>query len=161
LVFDITATVLKSLKVGDDAPAFTVATLNSKKKLSLVELRGKVVVLDFWAFWCEPCVKELPYLKKVYDKYQEEAFLLLGISLDSGEKPVLEFIKKHQIAWPQVFDGEGFQSRLAKAYGVRNIPNIFLIDAHGKVRGMELQGVAIEHAVAQAIQAAKRPEVAR
>ena len=82
--------------------------------VELSRMKGKVVLIDFWATWCGPCVKEIPSIKKLYDKYQRRGFEVVGISLDSDRETLEAFIDKNGMGWPQFFDGKGWRNRLAK-----------------------------------------------
>ncbi len=133
-----------SPKIGEPAVDFQVIDLKGQE-LSLKKYRGHVVLLDFWATWCAPCRVEIPYIKKVYDKYKAQKFEVIGISLDQS-KPVLnEYIEKHNITWPQVLD-DG--RAVAKMYNVTGIPATFLIDREGVIRRIRLRGNSLESAVA-------------
>ncbi len=94
-------------------------------------MKGKYVLLDFWASWCGPCRAELPYVKRLVEKHgSNENFSLIGISLDRGEAPMKEFISKNEMNWMNVYDGSGGQ--IASQYGVVSIPFTVLIDPEGK-----------------------------
>jgi len=96
--------------------------------------RGKVVIVDFWATWCGPCVRELPNVKAVYEKHKDRGFDILGISLDQDQEALADFLQKNQIPW-QTLAGDGTQE-IAQKYGVRGIPTVMLIDREGKVLGV-------------------------
>jgi thiol-disulfide isomerase/thioredoxin len=119
----------------------------------LKALRGKVVLVDFWATWCGPCVAELPNVRAVYDRYHAEGFEVVGISLDHSRGKLAEYVKEKQIPWPQVFFDEegkrGWANPLARRYGVEGIPEMFLVDAEGRVVHEEVRGEALAPAVAR------------
>jgi len=96
-------------------------------KVDLAAMKGKVVLLDFWATWCGPCVAELPNVKEAYKKYHDKGFEIVGISLDSDEGRLENFVKENDMPWPQHFDGGGWDNKLAKEYGIRSIPAVFLV----------------------------------
>jgi peroxiredoxin len=102
--------------------------------VSLVDLQGKVVLIDFWSTTCLPCLRELPDLKKVYGKYRSQGVEFIGVSLDSNKQVLQRFIQKQQIPWPQYFDPAGPTNRLAQEFGVRSIPMVWLVDRHGMLR---------------------------
>ncbi len=127
----------RSLKVGADAPDAVFVTLDGTR-YELAKLRGKVVVLEFWATWCGPCVADLPHLKKMYDQMgSNERFLMIGVSLDFDKKMLGTFVKKQKIAWPQVYDGDNKGGTLADKYGVIGIPALFLIGPDGKIDAVD------------------------
>jgi thiol-disulfide isomerase/thioredoxin len=105
------------------------------KATSLKELRGKVVVLDFWATWCGPCKKELPNLKKLVEKHGKDGLEVIGISLDEDEKELKEFVKENGIGWPQVVGK--LASEFADRWGIEFIPMMFVIDRQGKLRSVD------------------------
>jgi thiol-disulfide isomerase/thioredoxin len=119
----------------------------------LRDLRGKVVLVDFWATWCGPCVAELPHLREVYDRYHARGFEVVGVSLDNSRDKLAEYVKEKQIPWPQVFfdeDGKrGWFNPLARRYGVESIPDMVLVDAEGRVVPGPVRGEALEPAVAR------------
>lgn len=122
------------------------------KPVSLADYRGKVLLLDFWAVWCGPCIGEIPNVKEVYEKYHDKGFDVIGISLDNDETVLCEFIKENQLPWRQIFDGEGWSGPLAKKYGVRSIPAPFLLDQEGKVISVNARDPLLEELVAAEIE---------
>ncbi len=125
------------LKVGDDAPDAVFVTLDGTR-YELAKLKGKVVLLDFWATWCGPCVADLPHLKKMYDQVgSNERFLMIGISLDWDKKLLEKFLDKQKILWPQVFDSENKKGTVADLYEVMGIPALFLIGPDGKIDAID------------------------
>ena len=115
---------------GNPAPAFTLQDLNGKN-VSLADFRGKVVVLDFWATWCPPCVKEIPHFIELYEQYKDKGLAIVGISLDREGVSVVEaFVQKYQIKYPiMMTDG-----KVDEAFGpITSIPTTFLIDPAGNI----------------------------
>lgn len=106
------------------------------KNVDLTKMKGKVVLIDFWATWCGPCIAALPNVKKTYAKYNKAGFEIVGISLDSQEKKLTDFIEKEDMAWPQQFDGKGWKNEFAVKYGIRGIPAMWLIDKKGNLVDM-------------------------
>lgn len=98
------------------------------------KLKGKVVLLDFWATWCKPCVAEVPDVKETYDKLHPQGFEIVGISLDQDKQPLENFVKSNDMPWPQYFDGQGFENKFAQQFGIDAIPAMWLIDKKGILR---------------------------
>jgi peroxiredoxin/outer membrane lipoprotein-sorting protein len=133
------------------APLPFVAKDLQGQPVSLARYKGKVVLLDFWATWCGPCVKGLPELKGAYDKYHAQGFEVVGVSLDEDQKALASFIKKNEMPWPQVFDGKGWKSKVSTDYGVRSIPFLLLVGRDGKIAAVNPRGkvdAAVESALA-------------
>lgn len=107
------------------------------RKVNLAELEDKVVLIDFWATTCLPCVRNLPSLKVLYTKYKPEGLEVIGISLDSDKDVLTSFIQKNELLWPQYFDAAGFENPIAKTYGIGAIPVIWLVDRHGLLRHID------------------------
>ncbi|MFO0951704.1 MAG: carboxypeptidase regulatory-like domain-containing protein [Isosphaeraceae bacterium] len=139
------------LKVGAVAPKVEAETIQGKK-FSLQELRGKFVLLDFWATWCGPCVAELPNLHSVHEAFGDHPkFVMVSLSLDDSKEVVSKFLKDRDEPWTQVFLGDWTTDPVTKAYGVEGIPSIFLIDPDGKIVARDLRGTGIKAAVAKAL----------
>jgi peroxiredoxin len=115
--------------------------------------KGKVLLIDFWATWCGPCVKELPNVLKIYEKHHPEGFEVIGVSLDREPEKLLSYIKEHELPWPQILDERESDDALAVKYGVSAIPSTFLIDRQGRIIGVGLRGEALEQAVVKALAA--------
>jgi peroxiredoxin len=124
------------------APAFSVTTLDGQH-ISMDDLQGKVVLLDFWATWCGPCREALPHLRDVAKKFQGQPLVVLSVSLDSDEDKWKDFIAKNGMTWPQYRDG-GFTSPIAKLFGVTAIPHTFTIDADGVLQEEHIGDASIE-----------------
>ena len=137
--------------VGKKAIDFNVKDLKGND-LSLEKYRGNVILLDFWAVWCKPCIAEMPNVKQVYEKYKDDNFQIIGISLDESRNTLVGYLDKEGITWPQVFDGNGWKNDVAQMYGISAIPQMYLIDGEGVVRKSDVRGHALEPAVAELIQ---------
>jgi beta-lactamase regulating signal transducer with metallopeptidase domain/thiol-disulfide isomerase/thioredoxin len=137
-------TLKADVKSGQtDAPEFD-ATDMAGKKFSLADYRGKYVLLDFWATWCGPCVGEIPYLKKVHDKFKDRGdFAMISLSLDKTIAEPREFLKKNDLPWVQGYLGNWSDTKVAGQYGVQGIPAVFLVSPEGKIIESELEGSAI------------------
>ncbi|MFP4176383.1 MAG: redoxin domain-containing protein [Planctomycetota bacterium] len=134
--------------IGQPAPDFEVTTLEGES-VSPADYRGKVLLLDFWATWCTPCVEELPELKRVYEKYHDQGLEVLGLSFDEQKDDLTDFIDEEGIEWEQVYLEGETKEQMSQLYGVPPIPAMYLIDADGNVqaRGMTLRGKGLEQAV--------------
>jgi thiol-disulfide isomerase/thioredoxin len=104
------------------------------------KLRGKVVLVDFWATWCGPCVQELPNVKMAYEKLHDKGFEIVGISLDSDKDKLTNFLESKEMTWPQYFDGKVWGNKYAQEFGISSIPSMWLVDKHGKLRDLEARG---------------------
>ncbi|MBK9991390.1 MAG: TlpA family protein disulfide reductase [Verrucomicrobia bacterium] len=113
------------------------------KPLSIAKFKGKIVLVDFWATWCGPCVAELPNVLEAYKKYHDKGFEIIGISLDKEEAKFKAFIAEKGMTWSHYFDGLGWSSKLGKKYGIESIPATFLLDRDGKVIAKGLRGPAL------------------
>ena len=133
----------KALQNGGFAPDFTAKTPEGEE-LSLSDLKGQYVLIDFWASWCGPCRRENPNVVKLYDKYHEQGFEILGVSLDNNKSKWTAAIEKDGLEWPHISDLKGWQSGPAKIYGVRSIPSTVLLDRDGKIIVRNLRAHQLE-----------------
>lgn len=124
-------------KPGADAIPFSGQNLRGRK-VSLSDYQGEVLLLDFWASWCVPCVEALPYMKELRKKYRDEGLRILSISLDESREELEAAIETHNLPWAQIFDGKSWQSDLALRYSVEQVPHMLLIDRDGKIAGVGL-----------------------
>lgn len=107
------------------------------RSVVLAAMKGKVVLIGFWATWCGPCVGELPHVLEAYHKLHDRGFEIVGISLDQEKDALEQFTKKRGMPWPQYFDGEGWGNKYAQEFGITGIPAMWLIDRDGKLVDME------------------------
>jgi thiol-disulfide isomerase/thioredoxin len=124
------------------APAFAITTTDGQR-LSLDDLAGKVVLLDFWATWCGPCREALPHMQRIARKFQGEPLVVLSVSLDSDEQKWKDFIVKNEMTWLQYRDG-GFTGPISKMFGVEAIPHTFTIDADGVLQDEQIGDGSVE-----------------
>ncbi|MCB0794684.1 MAG: TlpA family protein disulfide reductase [Flavobacteriales bacterium] len=136
------------IPVGGEAPDFTQQTPEGNS-LSLSQLRGQVVLIDFWASWCKPCRMENPNVKRVYDKYHSKGFEILGVSLDRTKQAWVNAIEQDGLPWKHVSDLGFWNNAAAQAYGVSSIPFTVLVDKDGKVLDKGLRGQALEKKLAE------------
>ena len=149
------------LKIGDKAPEIRLPDINGDT-VSLSSFRNKVVLIDFWASWCAPCIKEQPLLVKLYKKYKNSSFTvgngfeIFGVSLDNKKKPWQSVIKKYKINWTQVSDLKFWASPVAKNYNLQELPFNLLIDGNGIIIAKNLHDDEIEKALKKILKPTKK-----
>ena len=127
------------------------------EQIDISQYKGKVVLIDFWATWCGPCIGELPNVLDTYSKYHDDGFEIIGISLDRDRTRLEEFIEKRNMPWPQYFDGKGWKNEISTGFGIHSIPSTFLLDGQGIVRYTNLRGSSLEQAVADILGGPSQP----
>ena len=110
-------------------------------------LDGKIVIIDFWATWCAPCLAELPRFKRMHHDHHNDGLVILSVSVDQTEPRTLRrWIRDHEVIWPQIHDNRGLDNRLARQLGVETVPSTFLFDRLGRLVARDLKGSALEAA---------------
>jgi thiol-disulfide isomerase/thioredoxin len=137
-----------TILVGNQAPLFTQNDADGKP-LSLSALKGKVVLIDFWASWCAPCRAENPNLVKQYQIYRDKGFEILSVSLDSDKKNWIGAIKQDGMPWKHVSDLKGWNNVVGRLYGIRAVPACFLVDAQGKIIATDVRGETLNEKLVQ------------
>ncbi|MFT3738038.1 MAG: TlpA disulfide reductase family protein [Breznakibacter sp.] len=139
------AKAVENIQVGKPAPDFTLASIDGKS-VSLSSLKGKYVLVDFWASWCQPCRQEMPNVVKLYDKYKSKGFEVLGVSTDHEEPKWKEAVAQDKLSWIQVRDSVG---EVANVYGIEVIPTTFLLDKEGVIIARDLRGEELAKKLAE------------
>ena len=135
---------------GKIAPDFEELMIDQKRKIKLSDLRGKVVLLDFWASWCGPCRRENPALVELYEKYKKDGFTVMSVSLDTDKEKWKSAIIADKLTWTNhVSDLGGWNSKIAKIYKVNSIPLTVLIDKDGRIIKLNLRGEALSSELQQ------------
>ena len=137
--------------VGKIVRDFSATDLDGKL-ISLQDYRGKVVLLDFWAAWCGPCLGEMPNVKRVYNTYKDQGFDIIGVSLDTDETRLRNYLKKNNIQWRQIFSGQKWRSPLVRQYHIRSIPAPWLIARDGTLISRNARGMRLEQLVVAALE---------
>ena len=146
---------LKRVAIGKIAPDFTLKT-DTDEDFTLSSLRGKIVLVDFWASWCVPCRKSYPHLKKVYEKYKDKGFEVVGVTNDSNHDQWKKAIKEDELEWIQVADifpprdaGPPFTARVITSYAAPYLPSTYLLDRDGKILAKQLHGEELDMKLAE------------
>jgi peroxiredoxin len=137
----------RNLAVGQPAPEITLPAPDGSS-VALSSLKGKYVLIDFWASWCGPCRQENPNVVRMYNQYKDKGFEIFGVSLDESRDKWLKAIEADKLTWPHVSDLKGWESSAAKLYNIQAIPQTLLLDKEGKIIAKNLRGPALEEKVA-------------
>lgn len=126
------------------------------RRWSLGDLRGRVVLIDFWATWCAPCLAEIPNLQALRARYPRERFEILGVSLDAtSRRSLISFLNRHRMDWPQIHQPRGYGSELARLFRIDQLPVTVLVDRNGSVSAVHLRGEALAARVGELLRAAR------
>lgn len=139
---------MRALSVGQVAPDFELPDPNGKM-VKLSDLRGKYVLIDFWAAWCKPCRQENPNVVRLYSQYKDKGFEVFGVSLDRTKEDWIKAIADDQLTWTHVSDLKYFNSAAAELYKIDAIPATYMIDPDGKIIAKDLRGPSLESKLAE------------
>jgi peroxiredoxin len=147
--------VMKAVAVGQKAPDFTMSDVNGNPVALSSKIGSKLLLIDFWAGWCNPCRLENPNVVKVYNEFHKKGFDVFGVSLDQKKEMWVRAIADDKLTWTEVSDLQYWNSAAAKLYAVSSIPANFLLDETGKIIGKNLRGEALYNKVNEALGAKK------
>jgi cytochrome c biogenesis protein CcmG, thiol:disulfide interchange protein DsbE len=139
LVHDEGSKIPSALARGERpvAPAFTLPRLDREGELSLASLRGKAVVVNFWASWCVPCKQEAPVLEEAWQRHRGDGLVVLGIDFNDLRPDALDFMRKNGVTYPVVYDRDG---ELVAKFGATGVPETFFVDRRGRLVGKRVTG---------------------
>ncbi len=130
LVFFSLSSIANAISINQTAPDFTLSS-SSKQNIRLAELRGQVVMINFWASWCNPCRVEIPHLQKIYAKYKDIGFVILGVNIDKNKTKASKMARDLGAKFPILFDNK---QQISKLYSIKAMPLTVLVDRDGKIR---------------------------
>jgi peroxiredoxin len=142
--------VSNAQKIGEYAPEISLPN-TSDSIIKLSSLKGKVVILDFWASWCGPCIAANKKMAKLYKKYKKSGLEIYGLSIDANKDNWIAAIKKQKLKWIQVNDPGNWQSKTARAWNIEAVPTTFLIDKHGIIVAIDADGKELEQQIKKLI----------
>jgi peroxiredoxin len=135
---------VRNISLGQIAPEINLVNPDGKE-IALSSLKGKYVLIDFWASWCKPCREENPNVVRLYNQYKDKSFEILGVSLDDNKENWVKAINDDKLTWPHVSDLKGWESTAAATYQISQIPTTYLLDKEGKIIARNLRGVELEN----------------
>lgn len=133
-------------KIGNIAPDFTQQDPDGEP-IRLYAIQAKVKILDFWASWCAPCRAETPNVRSIYEKYKDAGLEIISVSLDTKRENWVQTIISDRMTWLHTSDLQGWENAVAKLYGVRSVPSIFVLDEENRIIGQDLRGKELEEVV--------------
>ena len=145
------------LRLGKKALEFKATTMDGTEINFPKSFQGKIVMLDFWATWCGPCVAEVPNMKKAYEAHHENGFEILGVSFDqpNAEQVVQKFLSQRELTWPQIYEGKFWDTTIGQQHDVGAIPFVLLVDGDsGEILGTskELRGAGLSDFIAEQLE---------
>jgi peroxiredoxin len=148
--------VMKTVAVGQKAPDFTMNDANGSPVTLSSKIGSKLLLIDFWAAWCNPCRQENPNVVKIYNEYHKKGFDIIGVSLDNSKEAWVKAIADDKLAWTHVSDLKRGDNAAAKLYSVNSIPSNFLLDETGKIIARNLRGEALYNKVSEVLAGRKK-----
>lgn len=145
-LYEIIETIKVAIGLGFPARSFTAKLLDGES-FTLFQQKGKVILLNFWATWCDSCKEEIPGLMKIYGEFKDKGFEILGISLDSSEEKLRSYIKQNNLPWKMTCSGQVWNDPTVIRYGVNSLPSLWLIDKKGILRSFDIKGEELRQTI--------------
>lgn len=144
--YEIIETIKVSIGLGYPAKNFSIKLL-SGEDFTLAQQRGKVVLIYFWAFWCEPCKQEMPHLDQIYREFKDKGLEIVSISLDSSKKKAEEYIQQFKLQWKHSCSGKVWKDETVTRYGVNSLPSLWVVDRKGILRSFDVKGEELRNVI--------------